>query len=92
MAGNIGVNLTLEADQMTHGWAFGEDQGRYLVASTDPTALEAAAARYDVNIQKIAMTSDDRQLKLGSNDIISIDELNSVYENWLPELMGSKDK
>ncbi|MBL6782302.1 MAG: phosphoribosylformylglycinamidine synthase subunit PurL [Alphaproteobacteria bacterium] len=92
MAGNIGVNLTLEADQMTHGWAFGEDQGRYLVASTDPTALEAAAARYDVNIQKIAMTSDDRQLKLGSNDIISIEELNSVYENWLPELMGSKDK
>ena len=90
MAGNIGVNLTLEAEQLTHGWAFGEDQARYLVASADPTALEAAAARYDINIQKIAMTSDNMQLKLGGSDIISIEELNSVYENWLPELMGSK--
>jgi phosphoribosylformylglycinamidine synthase len=92
MSGQTGADITLSPDQLTHGWAFGEDQGRYLVATSDPSALEAAAAQYGVEIQKIAVTNDRQELKLGDGDIISNTELRGVFEHWLPALMESKPR
>jgi hypothetical protein len=62
------------------------------VATSDPTALEAAAAQYGVEIQKIAVTNDRQELKLGDGDIISNTELRGVFEHWLPALMESKPR
>lgn len=92
MAGQTGADITLTTDQMTHGWAFGEDQGRYLVVTADPSAVEDAASKYGVDFQKIATTNDRQELKIGSSDIISIEELKSVFENWLPALMETRQK
>jgi phosphoribosylformylglycinamidine synthase len=47
LAGNTGVTLDgkpgLANEIPASGWFFGEDQGRYLIATSDPSALEAQA-------------------------------------------------
>ena len=84
----LGAELVIDPDQRTHGWAFGEDQGRYLIATRDPDGVEAAANAANVPFQKIAKTISARELKLGDDDIISVSDLRSIHEGWLPDLMN----
>jgi phosphoribosylformylglycinamidine synthase len=84
----LGAELVIDPDQRTHGWAFGEDQGRYLIATRDPDGVEAAANAANVPCQNIAKTISARELKLGDDDIISVSDLRSIHEGWLPDLMN----
>ena len=87
LAGNMGAQLTLPVHQLTHDWAFGEDQARYVVAAADGQALEAMLTDLEVPFQKIAMSVAAKELKLGAGDAISLTELRRGHEDWLPNLM-----
>ncbi len=86
MAGKVGA--IVEADLATGdaGFWFGEDQGRYLLATSDAAALEAAAG--DVPLVKLATVSGT-DLVLG-DDSVDLDSFKSIHENWLPSYMNGK--
>ena len=90
LAGSYGAELIGSDHQRSHGWAFGEDQGRYLIVTHDPDAVEAAAQAEHIPLQKIATTISAKELKLGNDDIISVTDLRSIHEGWLPNVMSQK--
>ncbi|MDH5411867.1 MAG: AIR synthase related protein, partial [Alphaproteobacteria bacterium] len=88
MAGNIGATLT-DAPQglALHGWLFGEDQARYLVAVEDGAAIVARADAAGVPASVIGQTGGDA-LTVAQAHTISIDELRRSHEEWLPSFMS----
>ena len=90
LAGSYGAELIIPQDQRSHGWAFGEDQGRYLIVTHDPDAVVAAAKAENIPLQKMAATISSKELKLGPDDIISVKDLRSIHESWLPDMMSQK--
>jgi phosphoribosylformylglycinamidine synthase subunit PurL len=84
MAGQIGATVTSEVSARNAGFWFGEDQGRYLLATSDPDALKATLG--DLPLLKIADVFGD-QLVIGDQKI-AISEFKSIHENWLPNYMN----
>ena len=89
MAGRIGAAISLPDGGNSHGWCFGEDQGRYVVATASPEKLQKAADKAGVPVSRIGSSGGD-VLKLSNGDSIHVDELIAASEGWLPELMGAK--
>ncbi len=84
LAGNVGVTLTAEAD---HGFWFGEDQARYLVATTSPEALEQLAAAAGIPHRRIGHAQGSA-LTFADGTSISLQLLRSTHEATLPALMA----
>jgi phosphoribosylformylglycinamidine synthase subunit PurL len=80
LAGDIGATLDEIAD---HGFAFGEDQGRYLVTTRDPEAIEAAG----LPVRRIG-TTGGRAISGAGRDV-GLDELRDAHEGFFPRLMGA---
>jgi phosphoribosylformylglycinamidine synthase len=76
-----------QASQL-HGWAFGEDQARFVVTTANHSALIAAAKDAGVEITKIGKVSASGELKFGASDAISVSELGVVFEATIPALMA----
>jgi phosphoribosylformylglycinamidine synthase len=72
-----------------HGWLFGEDQGRYLVATATPEALLEAAGKAGVPAQRVGATGGDA-LTLPGGGAISLTELGAARESWLPGFMAGE--
>ena len=89
VAGDVGADINMP-EGAGHGWAFGEDQGRYVVATNNLTALTTAAQDNGVEIQHIGTTNASGELKLSTGDLISVKEIRDAFENWLPDLMSGK--
>lgn len=76
-----------------HAWLFGEDQGRYLVATAETDAVLAAAAAAGVTAARIGETiGADAPEGAGSLTLlpgvtISAAVLRSAHESWLPAYM-----
>ncbi len=91
MSGNIGVQLdAAPAAQTAHGYWFGEDQGRYVLAVSAALAAEVAerAAAAGVPLSRIGVTGGD-VLAIAGDAPVSITDLRDRSENWLPEYMGA---
>ena len=90
----FGINLTMPegvTSSTGHGWAFGEDQGRYIVETADPDALMAAAREAGLDGQVIGQTNASGELKSKDGMLISSAEMKAAYEKGLPQIMaGSK--
>ena len=88
LAGSMGAKITIPKDKKgnTHGWCFGEDQGRYIVATDDEKALISEAKTAEIPIAKIGATCKNK-LQLSSSESILIEELEKASEEWLPQLM-----
>ena len=71
-----------------HGWAFGEDQARYVVTTPDAESLIAAAKSATIPIAKIGIVTAQAELQFGDHDTISTKALRSVSEECLPALMA----
>jgi phosphoribosylformylglycinamidine synthase subunit PurL len=85
MAGGKGVALeTLPAG---NAGLFGEDQGRYLIETTMPDAVLAAAKNAGIYAHRIG-TVAGAALTLPGGDAISVRELTSINEAWLPAYMA----
>ncbi len=93
LAGDMGAEITPpdnggEAATPLHGWLFGEDQGRYLLATGDPDAVLAGARAAGVPARRIG-TSGGKSLKIAGVGAISIDRLRAAHEGWLPAYMAA---
>ena len=83
LAGDTGATLDPGGDA-AH-W-FGEDQARYLIATTNAEAILARAAAANIPAQRIG-TSGGTTLTLPDGDTISIAELRRLHEAFLPTWM-----
>jgi phosphoribosylformylglycinamidine synthase len=92
MASDGGAEIIVPEDGNLHGWCFGEDQGRYVVATADAEAFLRAANAKSIPVQVIGSTLDQSQLQLSSGDIISVEQIKNAYEGWFPELMAADSK
>ena len=92
LASGGGAEITLPDGGHTHGWCFGEDQGRYLIATTDAGAFARAAASADIPVHAIGTSLAAPQLKLSNGDIISLAAIKNAHEGWLPGLMTASPK
>ena len=93
MASGIGATVTEVPDTDLMPVFFGEDQGRYLVATHLDPREEAFAELQDlakgsgIFMPWIGVTGDDA-LKLGDARAIPIVELRAAHESWFPRFMG----
>jgi phosphoribosylformylglycinamidine synthase II len=88
MRSKLGAAIDAGVDVISHSWAFGEDQGRYIVTTTDAAGLLRAATNAGVEVAKIGVVSDRQELKFGATDTISLAALTEAYESRLPALMA----
>ena len=91
MASGIGAALYMPEDVALHGWAFGEDQGRYLLtcAESEVAAILAEAAEAGVPATKIGETGGEN-IRLGDKEGPAVEHLKKANEEWLPDLMGGE--
>ena len=87
IASRMGAQIDLPTGGNLHGWAFGEDQARYVVATTDPQALLTAAKAAGVPAAAIGSTIGGGELQFGDEGVISIQDLIDQVEATIPELM-----
>ena len=84
LAGDVGAEITAPADgPPAHAWLFGEDQGRYLLATEEPDAILAAAQEAGVPAARIGTVGGDA-LTLDGVNLISVSDLREAHEDWLP--------
>ena len=91
MHSSFGAHITPPTDGHPHGWAFGEDQARYVVTSADCAALTKTAQKAGIAITKIGTVTSKTQLQFGDDDTICIQELKNVSEACLPALMAGQN-
>ncbi|MGB0906028.1 MAG: phosphoribosylformylglycinamidine synthase subunit PurL [Maricaulaceae bacterium] len=88
-ASGQGFELTSPTGGAKHGWYFGEDQARYLLAvdenSVNPVVSTAAAK--GVTAQIVGKVGGERIKAEGAFDV-SLDALTEQHEGWLPNYMA----
>ncbi|SFK30932.1 phosphoribosylformylglycinamidine synthase subunit PurL [Falsiroseomonas stagni] len=90
MADGTGATLTAPpAGVAPHGWWFGEDQARYVLAVTDGAGLVAAASAAGVPAAVIGR-SGGGDLVLAGGSSISVATLRAAHEATLPALMEGR--
>jgi phosphoribosylformylglycinamidine synthase len=77
LAGNVGAKL----DELDHVRAFGEDQARYVVTTTNSDALLAAALTAGVSARRIGVTGGDTLVG------VRLSDLRGAHEGFFPGLM-----
>ncbi len=89
LGGNIGVVLAdTPAALSLHGFWFGEDQARYVLAVADADAVMAAAAGAGVPARRLGR-SGGADLTLPGGVAISLVELREAHKRFFPAWMGS---
>jgi phosphoribosylformylglycinamidine synthase len=81
LAGNVGISLATGDT----GWFFGEDQGRYLLATKEASMVIAMAESAGVPAQNVGRAQGSI-LELGKARI-PLEDLRKAYESGLPDLM-----
>jgi phosphoribosylformylglycinamidine synthase II len=95
LAGNIGMTMTV-VPQIPNPAAilFGEDQARYIVATSDPDRVRAIAN--DAQLFAVAIgTTGGHALVFdlvdrGGSQSVSLADLRAAHESFFPKLMGSE--
>ena len=93
MAMKSGLGASVEdqsGDLPLHAWLFGEDQARYLATTCDADTLIAAAKAAGVVASKIGMVQSE-SLTIANAGTISVSELTTAHEGWMPEYMAHPD-
>ena len=87
LAGGGGIRLTHAPEGAAHAFWFGEDQGRYVLATADPAALMAKAATAGVPATLLgqAVAGD---LTLPDGVAISLARLRAAHERFFPAWMA----
>ena len=88
---NIGVHLSAATSGTTHGWLFGEDQARYLVAVEKNSVNPVLSTAHSKGIaaQIVGTVGGDR-IKAENAFDVSLEGLRQKHEAWLPELMAGQ--
>ncbi len=80
LAGSTGIELGAQGD---HGFWFGEDQARYILAVRDADALQAA----DVPLRRLGRSVATPHLTLPDGTTISLAALRAAHEAFFPAWM-----
>ncbi len=84
LAGSAGLELTADGD---HGFWFGEDQARYVLATRDGGDLLAAARTAGVPAQSVGRSVAATHLTLPDRTTISLEALRVAHEAFFPAWM-----
>ena len=88
MASGIGIDITDNSgDVPLHAWAYGEDQARYIVTTSDTSKVIAACEAANVPVSEIGNTGG-ADLKFAGESIVVAD-LKEAHESWLPDYMAA---
>ncbi|MHC8509002.1 MAG: phosphoribosylformylglycinamidine synthase subunit PurL [Rhodospirillales bacterium] len=88
-AGGVGAEIALLGDAPAHAQAFGEDQGRYIMAAENGPALVKQLAAAGVEAAVIGKTGGDA-ITVEGHGAVSLKDLRALHENWLPDYMAGK--
>jgi len=89
LGGDVGVTLSdAPAGVAPHGFWFGEDQARYVLAVADADGVMAAAESAGVPARRLGR-SGGTHLTLPGGVAISLVELRTAHERFFPAWMGS---
>jgi len=94
LAGNTGLHMTV-VEQIPNPGAilFGEDQGRYVITTTDPDRVRALANEAKLFAVPIGMTGGDRitfdLVNRGGKQSASLADLRAAHEGFFPKMMGA---
>jgi phosphoribosylformylglycinamidine synthase II len=91
MALASGLGMALEATpapDVAHGFWFGEDQGRYVLATAAPDDILALAREAGVPARVVGRVVAEPRLTLVGEVPISLQALRSAHEAWLPRFMA----
>jgi phosphoribosylformylglycinamidine synthase len=88
VAGNLGAELSFPAGIPAHGFAFGEDQGRYVVCAPDAAPVLEAARAAGVPALVLGKTGGV-SLTVSGAGATSVTALRAAYEGWLPDYMAA---
>ncbi|MES2342182.1 MAG: phosphoribosylformylglycinamidine synthase subunit PurL [Pseudomonadota bacterium] len=87
LASNVGITLELGSKLPDHALLFGEDQGRYLIATADPLPLLKAAHAAGV-VGEVVGHADGQALATAGIFSIALSDLRASHEGWMPAYMG----
>ena len=87
IAGGLGARIDVPDTGNPIGWAFGEDQARYVVATSAADTLLAAADDAGVPAAAIGSTRAEAELQFGNENAISVDRISGMVETTIPRLM-----
>ena len=94
LAGGTGATIKLPEGKLPagisqpHAYLYGEDQGRYLIATTDGEALVEAARKAGVPAVRLGYSGGVNLTVEGLLDV-ALDEVRAVHEAWLPDYMNA---
>jgi len=88
MAGAVGATVALRASLLPHAAAFGEDQARYIIATSEPLEILGRAKDWGVPAALLGTTGGDA-LTVEGHGAISTADLRRAHEGWLPEFMAA---
>ena len=87
MASGIGAEITERPNDVpSHAWAFGEDQGRYLVTTTDEDIVLVAAKAVGIAAIVLGKTAGGQFTFCG--ETVAVADLRTIHESWLPDYMS----
>ncbi|MEC9141812.1 MAG: phosphoribosylformylglycinamidine synthase subunit PurL [Pseudomonadota bacterium] len=87
IAGGLGASIDVPDTGNIVGWAFGEDQARYVVTTSAPDELLAAAHDAGVPAAAIGSTRTEAELQFGNENAISVEGISKMVEATIPTLM-----
>jgi len=95
LAGNIGMTMTVVPQIPNVGAIlFGEDQGRYVVATSDPDRVRAMANEAQLFTVPIGTTGGSALvfdlIERGGRQSVSLTDLRAAHEGFFPKLMGAE--
>jgi phosphoribosylformylglycinamidine synthase subunit PurL len=89
LAGERGAEIMDESAELPLcAWLHGEDQARYLVATSASSRVLAAAEKAGVPVRKIGLVGGEH-LTIGGMHTISLAELAAIHESWMPDYMSA---
>ncbi len=89
MASGIGAEINATPEHEAGYW-FGEDQARYVITTRDADAILKLASSTDIKAEVIGKTAAN-DLKLTGGRSISVKDLKTANEAWLPDYMNGKN-
>ncbi|HEY3888142.1 MAG TPA: AIR synthase-related protein, partial [Caulobacteraceae bacterium] len=88
LAADVGVVLNATSHEHAHFYLFGEDQGRYLIATTDPDALIAKAQAAQVHASVAGQAGGDALASAQGLFNVPLTVLREAHEGWMPAYMA----
>ncbi|MFI4934222.1 MAG: phosphoribosylformylglycinamidine synthase subunit PurL [Caulobacterales bacterium] len=86
LASDLGVELSPTSQTHAHAFLFGEDQGRYLIATSEPEAILAAAIPAGLNVA-LAGQAGGADFACHALFRIPLERLRAAHEGWMPGYM-----